>query len=51
METCNIVVDLESYMFVRVIFINKPNLTNMLYQTQNYIFTKKTKSDKYDVKF
>ena len=42
METCSIVVNLESFMFVRVIFINKPNLTNMLYEKQNYIFTKKT---------
>ena len=49
-ETSNIVVDLESYMFVRVIFINKLNVTNMLSNAKVHFYIK-NKSDKYDVKF
>ena len=39
-ETCNIVVDLESDVFVRVVFMNKPNLTNILSNSKIHFYKK-----------
>ena len=36
-KTCNIVVDLEIDKFVSVIFMNKPNVTNMMSPTSTFL--------------